>query len=242
MKEISPHIELKFYEVLNHKTGIQDFEKWLYEANDLEAELSEETYVDLISINYKSKFAYNDLEKVIGNFVNNGKFEIKRIKRVLESIINRGEKCAESIEMTYDLYCSGYKFLRRLGLRYGLLIACPPAGNYQRSWNEIGEKEQIELLDKLYPEIIEDAKNALCWIEYGKIIIKNTVNELGNYEYNDLRNQDEINQGEMEMIDLDREKEQEQADNNGSNTTGESQNENLNQKNNFWSKLKSWWS
>ena len=55
-----------------------------------------------------------------------------------------------------------------------------------------------------YPEIIIDAKNALEWINKGKIIIKDTVNELGDYEYDDLRDQEEINQGEIEVIDLDK--------------------------------------
>ncbi|MGB3466054.1 MAG: hypothetical protein WBA74_12320 [Cyclobacteriaceae bacterium] len=204
MKEISEYTELKFYEVLKHKISIQDFEQWVYETKELESELPEDTYTDLISLNYKDKYAYNELEKIVEPFIDNGKFEIKRISKYLESIIDRDEKCAESIEMTYDLYCSGYAFLRRLGLTYGLLISCPPAGNYQKSWNEITKVEQDELLDKLYPEIIIDAKNALEWINKGKIIIKDTVNELGDYEYDDLRNQEEINQGEIEVIDLDK--------------------------------------
>lgn len=202
MKEISEHTELKFYEVLKHKISIQDFEQWVYETKELESELPEDTYTDLISLNYKDKYAYNELGKIVEPFIDNGKFEIKRISKYLESIIDRDEKCAESIEMTYDLYCSGYAFLRRLGLTYGLLISCPPAGNYQKSWNEITKAEQDELLEKLYPEIIIDAKNALEWMNKGKIVIKDTVNELGDYEYDDLRNQREINQGEIEVIDL----------------------------------------
>lgn len=241
MKEISEHIELKFYEVLKHKISIQDFEQWVYETKELELELPEDSYTDLISMNYKDKYAHNDLEKIVGPFVDNGKFEIKRISRYLESIIARDEDCAESIEMTYDLYCNGYAFLRRLGLTYGLLISCPPAGNYQKSWNEITKTEQDDLLNKLYPEITVDAQNALTWIKKRKIIIKDTVNELGDYEYDDLRNQEEKNQGEIEVIDLDKEKQQ--AGNNGSNAmAGKQVNETINNKSNFWDKLKSLWS
>lgn len=215
MKGISEHIEFKFYEALKHKISIQDFEQWVYETKELELELPEDTYTDLISLNYKGKFAHNELEKIVEPFVDNGKFEVKRISNYLKSIINRDEKCADSIEMTYDLYCNGYVFLRRLGLVYGLLISCPPAGNYEKSWNEITKDEQDELLNKFYPDIIIDAKNALKWIAQGKIIIKNTLNELGDYEYVDLRSQEEINQGEIEIIDIDKEKQQ--ASNDGSN-------------------------
>jgi hypothetical protein len=204
MNSVSTHIEQKFYEVLKHKIDIKDFEQWVYNTKELESEISESIYIELISLNYKDKYAHNELEKIIEGFVDNGKFEIKRITKFLQSIIDRDENSAESIEMTYDLYCSGYAFLRRLGLRYGLLVSCPPSGNYQKSWNEITKSEQVDLLDKLYPEIIIDSQNALKWLNDGKIIIKNTVNELGDYEYDDLRSRTEIEQGEIEVIDLDK--------------------------------------
>ena len=240
MKVISEHIELKFYEVLKHKITIHDFEQWVYETRELEFELPEDVYTDLISLNYKDKYAHNDLGKLVGPFVDNGKFELKRISSCLTSIIDRDEDCAESIEMTYDLYCNGYAFLRRLGLAYGLLISCPPSGNYQNSWDEITKLEQDELLNKLYPEIAIDAQTALTWINKGKIIIKDTVNELGAYEYDYLRNQEEINQGKIDVVDLDNE--QQQAGNNVSNAwAGKQVNETMNNKSNFWAKLKSLW-
>jgi len=204
MTNISEHIETKFYEILKHKIEIREFEEWVYQTKDLEAELTEDVYLELITINFKDKYAHNDIKKVIGKYIDNGKFEIKQISKFLQSIINQDKNCAESIKMTYDLYCSGYVFLRRLGLTYGLLISCPPAGNYQKSWNEITKEEQDELLNKFYPVIILDAQNALNWINEGKIIIKDTVNEIGDYEYDDLRNQEEISQGEIEVINLDK--------------------------------------
>ncbi len=60
MKEISEHTELKFYEVLKHKISIQDFEQWVYETKELESELPEDTCINLISLNYKDKYAYNE--------------------------------------------------------------------------------------------------------------------------------------------------------------------------------------
>ncbi|MEH0152583.1 hypothetical protein V6R21_00475 [Limibacter armeniacum] len=206
MNRVYEDIEFKFYEVLKHKFDIKEFEQWVYQTKELESELPEEIYTDLISINYKDKYVHNELENIIEDFVDNGKFEIKRIKKFLKSIIDKDENCAESIEITYDLYCSGYAFLRRLGLTYGLLVSCPPAGNYQKSWDEITKAEQNELLEKLYPTIIQDAQNVLNWFNENKIIIKDTINELGYYEYDDLRNQEEIDQGEIEVIDLDKQK------------------------------------
>ncbi|MEN7550457.1 hypothetical protein AAG747_21235 [Rapidithrix thailandica] len=64
MKEISEMIELKFYEVLNHKMLLQDFEPWVYKTHELESELPEGIYTDLISLNFKEKYAHNQLEKI----------------------------------------------------------------------------------------------------------------------------------------------------------------------------------
>ncbi|WP_338812828.1 hypothetical protein V9L05_15840 [Bernardetia sp. Wsw4-3y2] len=74
-----------------------------------------------------------------------------------------------------------------------------PIDDYTKTWNEISRIEQQELLNKFYPKIIVDAQNALNWIENGKIIIKNSINEYDNYEYEDLRNKEEIEQGEIEV-------------------------------------------
>ncbi|AFM05566.1 hypothetical protein Fleli_3235 [Bernardetia litoralis DSM 6794] len=199
MRKISEHSEQKFYEVLKYKVSIQNFEQWVYNTKELEMELPPNSYLELISLNFKGKYIYLELEKVISQFVNNGKFEIKRLQNHLKSIIYRDEKCAESIEMTYDLYCAGYNFLRRLGLIYGLSVASPPIDDYTKTWKEISRIEQEGLLNKLYPKIILDAQNALNWIENGKIIIKDSINEYGNYEYEDLRNKEEIEQGEIEV-------------------------------------------
>ncbi|WP_338767804.1 hypothetical protein WAF17_06520 [Bernardetia sp. ABR2-2B] len=200
MRKISEHIEQKFYEVLKYKVSIQNFEQWVYNTKELEMELPPNSYLDLISLNFKEKYIHLELEKVISQFVDNGKFEIKKLQDYLKSIIDKDEKCAESIEMTYDLYCSGYNFLRRLGLTYGLVVASPPIDEYTKTWKEISRVEQEELLNKFYPKIIVDAQNALNWLENRKIIIKNSINEYGNYEYEDLRNKEEIEQGEIEVI------------------------------------------
>jgi len=239
MKEISEHIELKFYQVLKHKIKIEDFEQWVYGTKKLEDELPEEVYIDLISLNYKAKYAHAELEKVIGPFVQNGKFEIKRITRFLKSIIARDEDCAEAIEMTYDLYCSGYNFLRRLGLTYGLYVACPPSGNYEKTWNETSKEDQDELLDTFYPDIIADAQNALNWFENEKIVINDSVDDRGNFQYDDFRSLEEIEQGDIEVIDLDQERKQASA--NASNR-GKSQKFNvaIPANSSFWSKLRNW--
>lgn len=73
------------------------------------------------------------------------------------------------------------------------------------------------------------------------MIIKDNVNQLGDYEYDDLRDSEELYQGEIEVNDLNKEKQQ--AGYNGSNVMAcNPVNEALENKTSFWSKLISWWS
>lgn len=191
MIKIDPEIALKFYKVLKQEDTIPEFEDWVYSTKELEQKLPRNLYVDLIAMDYKSKYALHELTKLIGEYVDFGAFEVKQIKTFLKSIIDRDANCAASIAMTYELYCQGYQFLQRLGLKYGLLVTFPAVGNYQENWSESSAEAQNELLDKFYPEIIVDASNVLAWLEHDKIIIKSTVDGLGRYEYDDFRSQEE---------------------------------------------------
>lgn len=184
---ISSNTELQFYKVLKGKINLAVFEKWVYENKMLETELTEDVYIELIALNYKGKFAINELRNIINPFINHGQFEKQKIINYLESIINRDENCADSILMTYELYCKGYDFFRKIGLKYGLDIAVPRAGNYMKSFEEISKKDQNELLDKIYPFVIEDAKNALAWIVQDQIVFKPSEDEIGNFKYEDFR-------------------------------------------------------
>ena len=187
MNKIKESTESTFYKVLKREISIKYFEQWVYENKTLEHELPKDSYLDLISINFKDKFALIEIENVVNQFVNFGKAEASKIKFYLESIINRDENAPSSIYMTYELYCKGYDFFRKLGLKYGLLIAAPPSGNYLKAFEEISKEEQEELLNKIYPEIIKDAKNALFWFNSGLIIITDKIDKLGYFEFEDNR-------------------------------------------------------
>lgn len=204
MIKIDHDIALKFYKVLKQKETIAEFEDWLYRTKELEQRLPNDLYVDLISMDYKSKYALHELTQLIGEHVDFGAFEAKKIKSILKSIIDRDANCAASIGLTYELYCQGYHFLQRLGLNYGLLVTFPPVGNYQKNWSESSPEAQNELLDKFYPAITMDASKVLAWLEHDKIIIKSTVNDLGHYEYQDLRSQEEKVLGSVEAESMDK--------------------------------------
>jgi len=106
--------------------------------------------------------------------------------------LKRDERLGPILREFYDLYCHGYAFLNDLGLGYGLMIEVPPSPKYKaETWEELSDSEKQELLDSFYPQLESDIKRAIEWIENGKLILKGRKDEIGHYEYEDLRTEEE---------------------------------------------------
>ena len=66
-----------------------------------------------------------------------------------------------------SLYCTGYSFLQKLALDFGLTIAAPPPSYGE--WEDLSDSDQSKLLDGLYPDVVKHAENALNSLASGKI-------------------------------------------------------------------------
>lgn len=67
---------------------IKEFEAWIYTDTDLEDSIGSEFYFELIDINYKDKFALDNLHRtVVGTYISQDDFEDFRYKNTL---INAG--------------------------------------------------------------------------------------------------------------------------------------------------------
>ena len=180
---ISSIAEQNIHQVLTKKMSIQSFEQWLYEDDVLESS-NPDLYLELISFDYSSENGFYDS---FAKYVHFYKFEADRITEYLHSIIDRDQKCGDAIWVMYELYCKGYGFLGKLGIIYGFCLVDYETSELNHSIDNI--------LDKLYPEIIDDAKNVLNWLEEGKIVFKSQDNGYGVFEYEDFRSETEILQG-----------------------------------------------
>ena len=80
--------------------------------------------------------------------------------------------------------------MQKLGLKYGL---CLIDTHYRVEL----VKDSNDVIGMFYPDIIYDAKNVLGWFEEGKIIFREEKNERGGFEYDDLRTEEEKQQGKF---------------------------------------------
>ncbi|MDO5768024.1 MAG: hypothetical protein Q4P13_00840 [Psychrobacter sp.] len=187
MTAISQDLEVKLYQVLGKKITLKQFEQWLYTYDTLESD-DPNLYFELISFDYSSKDNLKDFYHRFDCYIDYSKFEAEQMIGYLQSIIEKSDDCGCAIWMIYELYCDGYDFFRRLGLKYGLCLINLP---------NLSSDESRAVIDKLYPDIIEDAKLALNWFKNKKIIFKNGKNDWGEFKYDDLRTSLERQQGDL---------------------------------------------
>ena len=182
-------LEQKIHQVIIQKISLKDFEQWLYQNDELE-DLNPNLYLELISFDYSHESSFKEFQISFAKFVDRYKFETDLIKEYLYSIIDRENDYEHSIWKLYELYCTGYEFLQKLGLKYGLCLI-------DTSYPVELVKDSNDVIDMFYPDIISDAKNVLGWLEEGKIIFREEKSEGGGFEYDDLRTEQEKQQGKF---------------------------------------------
>jgi hypothetical protein len=132
--------------------------------------LGEETYVDLISLNYKQSGARHELGKILHKHIHEGRLETARMLALLESVVQRDGKEGESLAQLYEWYCRGYDFLRDLGLGIGLHIHVPTRYGVD-DYNELSQIHKTELVNSVYPKARDLALELKNWILGGQLVL-----------------------------------------------------------------------
>lgn len=184
-------IESQFFNLMNEKISINDFEKWVYKSEWLENELEEDEYLDLISLNYGTSSAKYEVGKILKNRISKGNFETVKMIELLNSIIERDGKEGKSLSIMYDLYCKGYYFLEDLGLGIGIFIEVSPA--YKVEYSNLSIKEQKnKLIDSVYPSARLLATELKNWLINGELKLTGEQEpELNRWQYIDNRSDED---------------------------------------------------
>ncbi|MEM1087019.1 MAG: hypothetical protein AAGH90_04765 [Pseudomonadota bacterium] len=146
---------------------ISELERWIYSNDILETQLEADDFLDLISIDFSKSSARFLAAEIFRKNISADEFLTWKISQILERVINRVDGVHSEILEIYQLYCSGYSFLGKLGMDYGLSIAAP-SPLYDK-WGDLALSDQIRRLDGFYPEIVAHAQRALDCIQQGEI-------------------------------------------------------------------------
>jgi hypothetical protein len=185
-------IKERFYETIKGDISIDDFEQWLYADKELEKHLNSDDYFDLISLSFKKSGAKYELWNLLKKHIDLGEFETYKMLGLLYEAKQKTERLPYVLMEFYDLYCKGYYFLQDLGLGIGLAITVPTVNNTTAdTWEELTCEQQKELLNSFSPELDECIEKVIFWLEMKKIKLTGEQDEMGHYDYEDLRTQEE---------------------------------------------------
>lgn len=191
-------VELIFYKTIKGELSIREFEEWLYSIDEdvIDKSFGKDFYFELININYRNKFSGDELEKVIYSKIPFNKFEVMTLRFLLNSLISGTRDIVDLLEVFYDLYCKGYYFLRFLGLTYILYgLEELPRLSEEKLWDKMSFGKKRDIVNKLSPKLVSEAKRILEFFDNGSIKI---INE---FKYEDIRkDEDKIELNNLEQM------------------------------------------
>jgi hypothetical protein len=192
MTTLPQDIRERFYKTIKGDISLDDFEHWLYTDKELEKHLKSDDYLDLISLSFKKSGAKYELWNLLKKNIDLGEFETYKMLGLLNEAKQKTERLPYILMEFYDLYCKGYNFFQDLGLGIGLAVEVPRVNNTTAdTWDELTREQQKELLDSFSPELEECIEQVIYWLETKKIILTGEQDEIGHYEYEDLRTEEE---------------------------------------------------
>lgn len=192
MTTLPQDIKERFYKTIKGDISLDDFEQWLYADKKLEKQLRSEDYLDLISLSFKKSGAKYEIWVLLKKHIDLGEFETYKMLALLNEAKQKTERLPYVLMEFYDLYCKGYNFFQDLGLGIGLAVEVPRVNNITAdTWEELTSEQQQELLDSFSPELEECIEQVIIWLETKKIILTGEQDEIGHYDYEDYRTEEE---------------------------------------------------
>ena len=185
MMELPAAIRDIFFETLQPEGSVAAFEQWLYAEKELENTIGEDHYVELISINFKGKYAKPELALWLFERTDPGEFEVWKLLKLLNRALKGGPDLPGLLTTFYDLYCKGYAFFDNLGLNYGLSVAAPL--EYASYWHQLTGEQQAGILSGFYPDITTEIRKVIAWLENKELLLTGETDTDGRFIYSDNR-------------------------------------------------------
>lgn len=206
MTTLPQDIKERFYKTIKGDISLDDFEQWLYADKELEKYLKSDDYLDLISLSFKRSGAKYELWSLLKKHIDLGEFETYKMLGLLNEAKQKTERLPYILMEFYDLYCKGYNFLQDLGLGIGLAVEVPRVNNTTAdTWNELTSVQQKELLYSFSPALEECIEQVIIWLKTKKIILTGEQDEIGHYDYEDYRTEEERKSKLWVMVSEDKE-------------------------------------
>ena len=192
MKEDITELRQMYYSYIDEELSLDAFERFIYINEWIRDIIGDEDYLELISLNYNSRDIKYRLGDVLLPHIGWADYQKQNILKDLHRALLLDKELPNILRRFYDLYCGGYFFFEDLGLGYGLSCQCPTIdGRTYDSWEDLDEEQRERMVASFLPNLTDDIRRAICWIEGGKIVLLNIRNELDQMEFEDRRTEEE---------------------------------------------------
>lgn len=142
-----------FYQFLAKKLTVAEFEAWVYNAPELETEVSEDDYLALLTLNYKTPSASYELQKLLVPYIDQAEVQRRQLLEILETIAKGGppDSVLAAIISTWDWYLNGYGFLDEIASNYGLAADDDFGWDPENRWKNMSDSQKVSYLASFYP-------------------------------------------------------------------------------------------
>src|SRR5687768_9957675 len=103
--EIPQYLKENVFRVLEDQMPLEDFERWIYESEELQNLMTEDVVLEAYTFNYKQRDAKYQFKKAIFKYFDEDEFLLWKVKSNLRDLIaDRNDRD----RILYDFYYLGY--------------------------------------------------------------------------------------------------------------------------------------
>jgi hypothetical protein len=167
------------FQFLEGDVELQELEAWLYSNTAVEGQLGAESYLALISIDFRDKWAGHQARKILQQSACVGDYLRWRLLSLLSDVAAMTPGWMLSAAGIYEEYCRGYRFLEPIAIDFGLNAKFYLEGDTYSSSFPPGGFEATEISLK--------AGEIARHLEAGDIVLLVATTFLGDRRFEDRR-------------------------------------------------------
>lgn len=149
--------------------SVHEFEQWIYSNEELEENLSNEKYSELISLNFADKGIRYSVDALLDDLIDYGSLHKEQILKILEDWINHTQNPIDILTKLYNFAEQGYYFLSENDL----------IGNFGEQGKSVihimdrtlSEQEQRKIIEGSYGGFTNFINQIKSKLKEGKIVL-----------------------------------------------------------------------
>ncbi|MFD2564894.1 hypothetical protein [Aquimarina rubra] len=133
---------------INKQISSKEFQEWVYNDQNLESELGEKIYLELLSLDLRNEDSYKNVEQLLDNCIDYAQLHKNEIVKLINQICEKQKSFNDSISELYQWMNKGYLFLSKIDTignfneqGKSIIHSIEDYMNDEEKWNILGIRE-----------------------------------------------------------------------------------------------------